>query len=140
MTVQEVYETYGIEFANRTMDFPTGKKISKKISATNGSLFRFLNDWNSIYEIDEDLIPIVKNVIANKDAEEVLSSETEWVELNHDSTKIWYTGNTHDPDDPDFTIPTNHFMTIVIGWREFLSKEPLDGTKVKPGLFKFFGR
>jgi hypothetical protein len=89
MTVQEIYKTYGIAFANKLVSFPTGKKISKRVSATNGSLFRFLTDWCSISEIDQNLIPIVENALANREAEEVLSSETEWVELNYHLTKIW---------------------------------------------------
>jgi hypothetical protein len=72
---------------------------------------------------------VIQHALDNPGIEETSDSDTEWVELNHLSTKFWYTGNPYDENDPDFTLPTQHFKVIVEGWRDFLLTPPKDGLR-----------
>jgi hypothetical protein len=88
MTDEEILKSYGLVFNNKVFDHGNGREVFKEVSSNNGSLYRFLNDWNDVSEIDEDLLPIINHVLNNPSAEETADSDTEWVEINNRTPKF----------------------------------------------------
>jgi hypothetical protein len=123
MTEEEILNTYGIEFVNKVTVYKRAKRIWKIANSHNNSLAMFLTDWNSITEINEDLLPVIDEVLNGEVVEGRSDSEFIWVELGYLYTKFWWmrTGrNINTP--PSYSIPTEHFKVIVAEWRDFLMK------------------
>lgn len=129
MTTSEILNLYGITFSNRILkiaEFPA--EIDKHADVTNGSLFRFLIDWNSVQDIEEDLLPEIDAVLNGINESANTEREVDWVELNVNTTKFYIIGSGSYPDNPSFQMSTSDFKVVIEAWRDFLLKPPFHGS------------
>lgn len=123
-----ILNQYKIEFQNITKSFSGfPNTIDKRTSSLSVTLDIFLYGWD-VDQINDSLLPDINNVLNGSVIEDETQSETIWVELKSNETKLFeMSKNSYIPD---FTLPTSDFKEIVTAWRDFLLRPPFDGTKV----------
>jgi len=131
LTREEIIDLYNITFENRIIDESKGKTISKIMNVEDGSLWRFLFDWKSVAEIEEDLLPLFDVFDNEPDEEFETSGSMDFVYVQANTAKFRIMTNPFDLDNPDYEMPTEHFKIIIEMWRDFLLEPPLNGTKRK---------
>ena len=127
-----VLNLYNVSFNNIIIDDNNGlNAYTKKLaSSSNYLLGSFLTSWNSVEEIDEELLPTIEIILNGTQQNDYTDSAIVWVDIYPNITKFYKSGAgvTIDLNFPDYEIPTSDFKEIVLSWREFLSSSPLNKT------------
>ncbi|WP_196893471.1 hypothetical protein [Aureivirga marina] len=82
-------------------------------------LGHFLDYWNDVKEVQEEIIPLLKSIIEENSMEEELESDILGFILFKKEKTIFY-GNT--VGDLDLEISTNDFNKIIFSWIQLLDE------------------
>lgn len=123
---QNLVNTYEVKLENKTMKWDGffGKKNCKIIETNNYCLTCFLICWKSVSEINDSLLPDINEALADADLE--IESDSAPVDI----IMFKNTVDFYDRDGYVNSMPLKDFKEIVIGWRDFLNRHPLNGAKV----------
>lgn len=124
---QKVIEQYNISFQNKILDFGKfGKVIHKILDMNNPTFGTFLLGWNDPQEINDLLLPDIDAILNGTSTLMENGSETISIDITPQNV-IFYIPDvgTNYP-----TVPIADFNEIVLVWRDFLLRQPLNGTKV----------
>lgn len=127
MTTPELISTYQLNFFNAIEEIGnTPKVIDKRLTTFNDFLTSYLYQWNKADEIDSELLPELQLLLCGEIDKFDDSCTFTFILANSSETKIY-------PDNssiPNTIIPTQDFYDILVLWRDFLNKPPLNGKLV----------
>jgi len=122
---KELIKKYGIDFKNTIFNSKGFPAIVDKSPYTNLDYLTIMLSELSIRDINDSLLPNLNEALADSNSEIENGSGIVDITIYYDLVKFYVDG-----DDEIYSIPTADFKEIVIGWKDYLLTEPLNGTRV----------
>ena len=118
---QEINKKYEIKFRNEILKFKGfPATLTKNTYTISYTLMFFLDEWYSVDEIDEDLLPPLYDP-----TNDGTSSETVGVYIKNGEARLYsLIKPSSSPLNPDLVLPVIDLIEIIKNWREFLLQKP----------------
>jgi hypothetical protein len=122
---KELIKKYGIDFRNTIFNSDGFPAIVDKFPYTKLGYLTMMLSELSIRDINDSLLPNIDEALADSNSEIENGSGIVEITIYHDVVKFYVDG-----DNEIYSMPTADFKEIVIGWKDFLLTQPLNGTRV----------